>query len=119
AAEHVVSDGQLTVSKIFPDALVDSFIASANQDDTLQPRKFFCRGLVEAFTLRREQHHALLVSPGNTIFPRTYFERYQTFKDRFRLEHHALAAAKWAVIHSAVPVMCKGPQIVDLKLYKS
>ena len=85
----------------------------------MQPRKFFCHGLVETFALRREQHHALLRSAGNAIFPRPQLERFQTFKDRFRLQDHALAAAKWAVIHSAVPVVRKRPQIVDFDIYQS
>ena len=62
---------------------------------------------------------ALLGSARNAIFPGTYFECFQTFKDRFRLQDHALAAAKWAVIHSAVPIMCKCPQIVDFDIYQS
>ena len=42
-----------------------------------------------------------------------HLQRLQTFKERFRLEHHALAAAEGAVIHGAVPVVRELPQIVD------
>src|SRR5205823_5289618 len=34
-------------------------------------------------------------------------------KDRIRLQYHALAAAKRAVIHGTVPVFRKRPQIVN------
>src|SRR5947199_49907 len=37
----------------------------------------------------------------------------QTFKERFRLQDHALAAAERAVIHAAVFVFRERPQVVD------
>ena len=42
-----------------------------------------------------------------------YVQRFNTFKDRFRLKDHAFAAAKRAIIHGAVTVMRKRPQVVD------
>src|ERR1700722_17124477 len=52
-------------------------------------------------------------------FARCHIHRFDTFKDRFRLEHHALAAAEWAVIHGLVAVMRKGPQIVDFDCHQA
>src|ERR1700722_16004645 len=52
-------------------------------------------------------------------FARCHIHRFDTFKDRFRLEHHALAAAEWAVIHGLVAIMRKGPQIVDFDSYQA
>src|SRR5229473_188369 len=46
-------------------------------------------------------------------------ERLQTFKDRFRLQDHALTAAEWAVIHGAVLVFRKRPQIVNADLHQA
>jgi hypothetical protein len=51
---------------------------------------------------------------ANALCPRRQTaERLQTFKDRFRLQDHAFAAAKRAVIHGAVFVFRKVPQIVN------
>src|SRR3974390_2138024 len=50
---------------------------------------------------------------------RRALQSLDTFKDRFRLQDHALAAAKRAVIHGAVPVFRKVPQIVNADLYQS
>jgi hypothetical protein len=47
------------------------------------------------------------------FFAGSNVQRLQTFKERFRLEHHALAAAERAVIHGAVPVVRELPQVVD------
>jgi hypothetical protein len=41
------------------------------------------------------------------------------FKDRFRLEDHPLAAAKRAVIHSAMLVAGKLPQVVDVHFHQT
>ena len=49
----------------------------------------------------------------HSLSPRRKLQRLQTFKERFRLEHHALAAAERAVIHGAVLVVRELPQVVD------
>ena len=50
---------------------------------------------------------------------RRHVQRIQTFKDRFRLEDHPLAAAKWAVIHGAMLIAGKIPQIVDVYFHQA
>jgi hypothetical protein len=45
-------------------------------------------------------------------------QRLHTFKERFRLKDHPLATAKWAVIHRAMPIAGKGPQIAYLDLHQ-
>ena len=42
------------------------------------------------------------------------FPDLNTFKDRFRLQDHSFAAAEWAVIHGAVLVFGKDPQVLDV-----
>ncbi len=51
--------------------------------------------------------------PATRSIPRSQLQRLQTFKERFRLQHHAFAAAERAVIHGAVLVVRKLPQVVD------
>src|SRR5262249_54161034 len=60
-----------------------------------------------------KQDDALHRSPLRT---RRNSHRFHTFKDRFRLQDHAFAAAEWAVIHGTVPIFGKGPQIVNSDL---
>ena len=54
AAQHIISDGQFTVSKILADTLVDTFITPTDQDNSFQRGKFRRDILIETFTLRRE-----------------------------------------------------------------
>jgi hypothetical protein len=69
--------------------------------------------LREALTLRGKQNYRLPRTPRHAVFATRELQRLQTFKERSRLEHHALAAAEGAVIHGAVLVMRELSQIVD------
>jgi hypothetical protein len=70
--------------------------------------------LVEPLPLARKAKSRSL--PRSSRSSATRSQRFNTFKDRFRLQHHAFAAAKWAVIHGLVAIMRKRPQIVDFNL---
>ncbi len=94
-------------------ALVDPFVAAADQDHPFQCREFLGHALVEAPPLRRQQHHTLLRANRKALSTVLDVQSFNTFKDRFRLQHHAFAASEGAVIHGAVPVVRKSPQIVD------
>jgi hypothetical protein len=69
--------------------------------------------------LRGEHNYALLGRARNAFFSRRQLQRLQTLKERFRLQDHAFAAAKWAVIHCAVPIMRELPQVVDFDFYQA
>jgi hypothetical protein len=72
--------------------------------------------LVESPALRGKQHHALPSLTGQPRLARRDVQRFNTFKDRFRLQDHAFAAAERAVVYRAMPIMRKGPQIVNFNV---
>ena len=63
--------------------------------------------------MRGQQNDRFLRPSCQTLLARRHIQSLNTFKDRFRLQDHAFAAAKWAVIYSAMPIAGKLPQIVD------
>ena len=97
-------------------ALIHAFVASADQNESVEHRQLRRQTLIKPPALRRKQHHRLL--RRSAFFTRRQFQRLHTFKERFRLQDHPLAAAKWAVIHRAMPVAGKRPQIAYLNLYQ-
>src|SRR5690348_17750876 len=56
--------------------------------------------------------------PKSTLFPYTTLFR-SAFKNRFRLQNHALAAAKGAVVHGAVAVVGEVAQVKNADLRQS
>src|SRR5690349_16201711 len=94
-------------------AFIYSLVAAADQDHPIKARKAACDLLAEALALRGKKDDTLLRASGDSIFARRQLQRLQTFKERFRLQDHAFAAAERAVIHGAVPVVRELPQIVD------
>ena len=101
-------------------ALINTFIATTDQNHSLERRKFRGERLIKATSLRRKYNYGLLSAAADSICPRRHsVERLQTFKDRFRLQDHALAAAERAVIHGAVLVFRKRPQIVNVDFHQA
>src|SRR4051812_20220572 len=90
--------------------LIHALVTTADQNQPLKLRQFTCDLLVEALALRGKQNNTFR---GGPLLAGTHSHCFHTFKDRFRLQYHALAAAKRAVIHGAVPVFRKRPQIVN------
>src|SRR5208283_1095617 len=121
--EHVVADRKLPIGKKLGDTLVHAFVAPADQHQTLERRQFRRHFLRKALALRRKQDDGLLRAPGRMVscsnFARRQLHRLQTFKERLRLQDHAFAAAEWAVIHGAVPVVRELAQIVDFDLHQA
>jgi hypothetical protein len=62
ATEDVVADGELQVAVELVDALVDAFIAAAEEDDAVEGGEFAGEGLGEGFALGGEQDDAGLGS---------------------------------------------------------
>src|SRR6516225_69346 len=89
--------------------------------------------LIQSAPLRGKQNHRLAprvvslapirIGTGdswrNTFRLRRDAQLLNTFKDRFRLEDHPLAAAKWAVIHGAMLIAGKLPQVVDARFHQA
>src|ERR1700687_4650883 len=98
------------------DAFVHTFVAPADEDNSFQCREFSRYTLVEPAALCRQQHHTLPGIPRNALCAGLEVQSFNTFKDRFRLQHDAFAAAERAVIDGAMPVVRKLPQVADFDL---
>jgi hypothetical protein len=57
AGEDVVADGELLVAEELADALVDAFVAAADEDDSVERGEAAGGGLREAFALRGEEDY--------------------------------------------------------------
>ena len=110
AGENIVSDREFAVGESFGDALVDSFIASADEDDALHVRELARGGLRESLALRGEQDNGL--AAGVAGFFGRDGQRLDGFGERFRFEHHAFAASKGTVVDGAVAVVGEAAQVV-------
>ena len=109
SAENVVADRNLAVRQVLADPLIDALVAPADQHQAAQSGQFLGLVLVQLLALRGKQNDGLAGSSRNAIRARGHAQALDAFKDRFRLEHHTLAAAEGAVIDSAVPVVRKLP----------
>lgn len=100
-----VYDGSVEVGKI-----VDSLIPSAENYHPLDCRQFLRDSLRKRPPLRRQEDDRLLRSVAFR-FGRNP-QRSDCIIDRFRLQNHPFAAAKWTVIHSSVAIMSEGAKVV-------
>jgi hypothetical protein len=91
---------------------VNALIAAANQNQAIQPGQLDCERLIKAPALCGKQNHRLF--GFGTLAPRRQVQRIHTRKKRFRLEDHAFAAAKRAVIHSTMAIAGVNPQVANL-----
>jgi hypothetical protein len=96
--------------------LIDAFVAAADQDNPVERCQFRRQALVKPSPLRRKQHYAM--HRRSAFLTRRQIQRFHTFKERFRLEDHPLAAAEWAVIHGVMAIAGKRPQIAYLNLHQ-
>src|ERR1700730_2901554 len=98
---------------MFRYTLIHALVSTTDEHNAIESRQFGRNALGKSLDLRRKKHHRMLRPSRNSIFAWREMHRLQTFKERLRLEHHALAAAERAVIHGAVLVVRELPQIVD------
>ena len=71
------------------------------------------------FVLWGDLSIGLLVAVTGAFLAARNPQSFNTFKDWFRLQHHTFAAAEGSVIHGAVAVVGKRPQVVDDYFYQS
>src|SRR5438270_11329124 len=72
---------------------------------------------MEGFSRRRHQRNRCMWIRGvrgTRIAQTAAKQRLDRFKQRLRLQHHALSAAERPVVHGAVTVFCKFPQILNM-----
>src|SRR5437899_87020 len=79
AAQHVVADGKLAVGEKLRDALIDPFIPSADQDDSIQRRQFRRNLLREPLPLCRKHNYTFLHRARQPLLARGKLHPFQTF----------------------------------------
>jgi hypothetical protein len=118
AGEDVVADGELFVTEELADALVDAFVAAADEDDAVELAEPAGDGLGEALALRGEQDDGLAGcgGVGEAIGFGGDAERLEALEDGLGLEDHAFAAAEGAVVDGAMAIMGEGAEVVGVGL---
>src|SRR6185312_9755726 len=127
AAQNVIADRKLHVAIKFVNALVNAFIAAAEEDNAVQASQLASQRLGERAPLCGKQDHAgSLVAPienhiGSKFLLRFWpdSQRCESFGNRFRFEHHAFSTAEWAIINGAVAVVGKIAQIRNADRYQA
>ena len=100
AGQHVVADGEFFHRVGVDDALVDAFVAAAEQDEAGGGGVALGVGLGEGAAARGEEHARAVVGDGG-----------QRGVDHVGAHHHAGAAAERGVVHCPVPV---GGEVADV-----
>ena len=59
-AQHIVANRNFAIRQVLADAFVHAFVASADEDDPVERRKFRRQRLIEPASLRGKQNHRLL-----------------------------------------------------------
>src|SRR5579871_5968229 len=103
-------------------ALVDTFVAAANEDDS----RLLCQAasgfLIETFAGGGEK------DDGGFLWKRDFLngiayglaeQGFDCVKKRFGFENHTFAPAERAVVHGPVTVFCKFAQVLHMDLYNS
>ena|SRR5438067_2922256 len=111
AAQNKITDRDFAIREVIIHSLINAFVASADQYHAFKLRQLLRGLLIEALARRRQQHDGFTFAIA-LVF-RSNAQRFYTFEQRLRLEHHAFAAAKWTVIYRLVAVTGKRAQIVQ------
>src|SRR5579863_4353730 len=113
SGEHEVADGNFIGREMLRHALIDSFVASGNQQDSFEFRKPLRRLLPEQFPGGGKQHDRGPARRSSIARASLYSEnRFCCLEQRFGFHHHAFAAAKGPVVDCFVPVVRMVAQIV-------
>ena len=111
AGQHEIAYGNLIRREMLCHPLVDTFVAPADQNDSLELRESSRRFLTKQLPCRGEQHDRRSGGSRWNIFA---YERIHSFENRLGLHHHALAASKRPVIDGAMAVVREVAQIVNV-----
>lgn len=112
AGEDIVADGEFFIAEKLRDALIDSFVAAADENDAVEGGETAGGGLSEALALRGEQDDGL--AGGVATGLGRDLERFDAIEDGFGLEHHAFAAAEGTIVDGAMTVMREAAEIVGV-----
>ena len=109
-AEDVVSDGDLLVDGVLPDALVDALVVATDEDQVPSPREGGGGLLAEDLSLGGEQDD---VPPSLRYCPAQALDGGD---HRLRLEHHPRPAPVGVVVYGAVAVGRPVAQVMDAQV---
>lgn len=109
AGEDKVADGKVLEAQQVECALVEAFVAPAQEQGALLGCQLSGVGLAERAASGAKGDAAMGTVLG--------LDPFDAFDDGFRLEHHARTASKGAIVHGAVAVPCPVAKVheVDLK----
>jgi len=116
--EDEVADGELLVREELRDALIDAFVAAADEDDAVERGEMAGDGLREALALCGEQNDGFAGGGwiGKAGGPGCDVEGFDALEDRLRFEDHAFAAAEGTVVDGAVTVVGPVAKVVGVDL---
>ena len=112
AGEDVIADGEFLVAEELADALVDAFVAAADENDAIEGGETAGGCLREALALRGEKNDGL--AGGVTGGLGSEIEGLEALEDGLGLENHALATAEGTVVNGAVAVVGEGAEVVGV-----
>jgi hypothetical protein len=103
AREDIVANGELFVAEELGDALIDAFVAAADEDDAVEGGEAAGRGLGEGLALGGEEDNGFFGGVARGLEGEV--EGFEGFVDGLGLQDHAFAAAEGAVVYGAVAVV--------------
>ncbi len=110
AGENIVADGELAVAEGLVDALVDAFVASAEEDDAVEAGELVGDGLGEGLALGGEEDDGLAGEVAGGFGGEV--EGVEGVEDGLGLEDHAFSTAEGAIVDGAVTVVGEGTEVV-------
>ena len=112
AGQDVVADGEFAVAELFVDALIDTFVAAAKEDDAVERGKVVGDGLGVGAALGGEQDDGFAGRIAGRL--RREVEGVEAVEDWPGFEDHAFATAKGPVVDSLMAVVGEGAEVVQV-----
>ena len=111
ARQHIVADADLTGDEMFADAMVDTFVVSAKNDDVVEQRQFVGNMLIELLSVGRGEDDLVVVAFS--------LQRRDTAVDGLTLHHHPRKAAVGIIVHPTPLVQCVVAKVMQPDLCQS
>ena len=111
ACEDIVADADLAGDEVFPDAVVDALVVTADDDDVLLQRELVRHGLVELLAVWSRENDFVVVA--------FCLQRRDAGIQRLALDEHTRCTAKGIVVHTTMLVRCVVSEVVHMNLSKS
>jgi len=115
--ENEIADGDFFGSEMIGNSFVDAFVAAAEEENAVESGVAASGFLRETFAGGGEQDDGgagVEGGFGGGVADGMTEERFDGFEERLGFEHHALAAAKGAIVDSAMTVFGEFAQVLDV-----